>query len=271
MVESGAGYMVIAGTGVLPRIIKEDLPQAKILCIDIATPEIEPDITIGFGEVGRLLNFARENGVKKIIFAGGMSKPDFSKIRPDAEGAKLLAKIVAGRLFKFGKNDGGDDAILSKIINFLESKGFEVVAVNDVVKDLVAPKGIIAGNAPSSQMLEDIELGMTAAHNLGKLDIGQAVVVEDGVVLATENVEGTANLIARAGELKRSYGGVLVKACKPQQDVRVDLPSIGEQTILQLVAAGIAGVAVESGKSLLLEKQAIISRAEKSGIVVFGA
>ncbi len=264
-------YLIVAGTGILPGLIKESLPDAKVLGFVSDKAEIETDITISLGEVGKLIAFARANGLNKLIFAGGLAKPDFSQIKADTEGTKLLAKIIAGKFLCFGKKGMGDDSILSKVMEFMESRGLEVVGVQDVVKDLVAPSGLIAGTEPTPQMLEDIRLGMQAAHNLGKMDIGQAVVVEDGVVLATENVEGTADLIKRAGELKRSYGGVLVKACKPQQDIRVDLPSIGENTILQITAAGLAGVAVETGKSLLLGKEAIISRANQCKVFVYGA
>lgn len=268
---SGAEYLIIAGTGSLPRILKEHIPDSKVIGFNTDKPEIETDLIVSFGEVGKVLNFARDNGIDKIIFAGGLTKPDLSQIKPDAEGAKLLAKIVAGKLFSFGRASVGDDAILSKVISFMESKGFKIVGADEVANDLVAPKGLIAGNQPDQQMLDDIVLGITAAHNLGKLDIGQAVVVEDGIVLATEDVNGTEDLIRRAGELKRSYGGVLVKACKPQQDLRIDLPSIGEKTIIQIAAAGIAGVAVESGRSLVLDMEELQNRAKQCGVFVFGA
>ena len=266
-----AEYVIIAGTGSLPRILKENIPDAKVIGFHSDVPEIEADLMVSFGEIGKIINFGRENGIKKMIFAGALKKPEsFAQIKPDGEGAKLLARIVAGKIFTRGK-DVGDHSILSKIIDFMESRGFEIVAANDVVKELLAPAGLVVGAEPTTQMMEDILFGMNAAKNLGKMDIGQAVVVEDNSIIATENVHGTSDLIKRAGELKRSYGGILVKACKPQQDVRADLPSIGEHTIIQIAAAGLVGVAVESGRSLIIDREAVINRAKQLGVFVFGA
>lgn len=262
-----ANHLIIAGKGSLPRIVKDHLPGAKVVGYDSYPPDIETDLIVSFGEVGKVLNFAKENNCTKIVFAGAMQKPDLSKLNPDSEGRKLLAKIVAGKLFSFR----GDNNILTKVISFVESRGIEVVAAHEIVKDIVAQSGAIGSVQPSEQALEDIKLGMNAAHELGRLDIGQAVVVEDGVVLGMEGVEGTEFLISRAGALKKSYGGVLVKACKPQQDLRVDLPSIGEKTMLQMAAAGVSGVAVEAGKSLLLDKAEMIRFADQAGIFIYGA
>jgi DUF1009 family protein len=253
-----SGYLIIAGNGVLPRIIKENIPGCKIVGFDSDAPDIAPDLLTSFGQIGHIIEFAKQHNLQKIIFAGGMKKPDFSKIKPDVEGAKLLAKIMAGKLF------GGDNKLLSSIIKFLESRGFDVVGAHEAVPDLLAPEGLIAGPAPTNEQLEDIRIGLKEAHELGKKDIGQAVVIQHGTVTATEDDKGTQNLIVRA------KGGILVKGCKPQQDMRADLPSIGVDTIEQLKSAGIAGVAVEAGKSLLLEREKLINAANQAGIFIYG-
>lgn len=261
-----AEYMIIAGKGSLPKLVKENLPNSVVVGFDSDLPDIPCDLTTNFAQVGKVIEFAKSHDVSKIIMAGAMKKPDFSSIKPDAEGAVLLAKIAAGKIFG-GK---GDDFILRKVIDFLEGKKFQILGVHEVLKNILAPKGVIGSITPTPEQIADIEFGMAEAKKLGKKDIGQAVIIENQQLLATEDENGTANLIERAWDLKKSYGGVLVKGAKPQQDMRVDLPSIGLATINQLVKAGIKGVAIESGKSLLLEKEEMIAAANTQNIFIFG-
>ena len=163
-----------------------------------------------------------------------MHRPDIKSLSPDAEGVKLLAKIV-GTSF-FGKSFG-DDKLLSIITKYLEDKGFEIVGVQDVLKNIQAPKGVLGTVTPNEQQVKDIESGITVLKQLGNLDIGQAIVVEDGIVLAVEAVEGTAKMVERAGAFKKSYGGVLLKFKKAGQMDKVDLPVIGVDTISQIKTA----------------------------------
>ncbi len=263
-----AEYAIIAGKGELPLVILKQLPQAKVICFEGEHhPEIHPDLLTKFGKVSEILEFLKSNEVKKIIFAGAMRRPNLKEIGMDSEGAKLLAKIMTGSLF--GKSVG-DDKLLSVITKYLEEKGFEIVAPNEITGQLTTPKKNLSAATPDEAQKADIELGLNVLRKTGELDIGQAVVVEDGVVLAVEAVEGTAAMIERAGRLKKSYGGVLVKAKKTGQEERVDLPAIGVETIRQLQGAGIAGVALEAGGTMIISQDEVIKLANAGNIFVIG-
>jgi hypothetical protein len=255
-------YAIIAGKGELPLILAQALKDAKIICIDgEENPQLKPDLITKFGQVGMLIDYLKENNITHLIFAGGIKKPNLSEIKPDAEGAKLISKIIAGRLF------GGDNKLLSTIIKYLEGKGFQVAGAHEVVPNLITPRAVIGSIQP---FLSDIEIGLKAAHDLGKKDIGQAVIIEDGRIIATEDYNGTQDLIKRAGELKKTSKAFLVKACKPQQDKRVDLPAIGVDTVVQCSAAGIAGIALEAGSSIILNVEAVKQKADELGVFVVG-
>jgi len=261
-------YAVIAGKGNLPGLVLAELGNAKVICFEgESEPEVAADLLTRFGRIGQILEFLRGNNIKKIVFAGAMQRPDIKNLSPDAEGAKLLAKILAGSLFGKGL---GDDKLLSVITKFLEDKGFEVVGVQEVLKNILAGKGVMGKVQPDALQEEDIKTGMAVFEKIGGVDIGQSLVVEDGVVIAVEAVEGTAAMIARSGLLKKSYGGVLVKFKKPGQNDKVDMPSIGADTVAQAAAAGVRGIAIEAGEVLMIEKARIIEAADAAGVFVVG-
>lgn len=261
-------YAIFAGKGNLPKLVLAELKDAKVICFEGENePTVTPDLLTRFGKVGQVVEYLRENNIKKIIFAGAMQRPDLKNLSPDAEGAKLLAKIMAGSFFGRGF---GDDKLLGIITKFLEDKGFEVVGVQEVLEDILAPEGVLGRVKPNEQQMADIKTGVEALKKMGELDIGQAVIVEDGIVLAVEAAEGTTKMLARVGEIKKSYGGVLVKYAKPGQSDKADLPSIGVNTVAEVKAAGVSGIAVHAGNSLLLGREEIIASADAAEIFVIG-
>ena len=197
-------YAIFAGKGYLPKLVITELTQSgetpKIISFEgESNLEVTPDLVTRFGKVGFILDYLKENNIKKIIFAGAMHRPDLKTLSPDAEGAKLLAKIVAGSFFNKGF---GDDKLLSLLTKFLEDKGFEVVGAHEVLKDVLAPKGLLTKTNLVGNQENDVKIGIEVLQKIGALDIGQAVVVEDGIVLAIEATEGTAKMVERAGSLK---------------------------------------------------------------------
>lgn len=224
-----------------------------------------PHAVVRIGAVGEALKYLRDAGVKEIVMAGGIKRPSLASLRPDAAGAVLLKKL--GKAFF-----AGDDAILKAIIAFFEEEKFTIVAVDSILTDILADEGVLGKILPDKQAKSDIIIGMKAAKNLGALDIGQGVMVENGVILGTESADGTDMMIVNCGKLRKGKksSGVLVKAKKPEQEEKVDLPSIGVQTIENLHVAGFAGVAVEAHGSLLIDKFELIKKADEYGLFVIG-
>lgn len=264
---------IIAGSTELPRIIiesckREGRPYYVIAIEDNAEPatvENEPHSWIRLGEIGKALKQLRSEGVQELVLAGKVGRPKLANLRPDMKATLLLAKLGTNLL-------AGDNELLSGILEFLQSEGFTLVGVQDVLQDALTPVGQLGKHKPSRQLKGDITKGWRLAKACGELDIGQAVIIERGQILGVEGVEGTDKLIARcAAYPQHEQGqGVLVKALKPIQDARVDLPTVGVATIEGLKDAGFAGIAVEAGASLLLDKEAIIKRADELGIFILG-
>lgn len=222
-----------------------------------------PDAWSGLAKLGRTLALLRDAGCEEVVLAGRLRRPDLGAIRPDARGAKLLAALATTGF--------SDNAALSAIVAELEKEGFRVVGADDVLADLVAPAGALGRHAPSAEERRDIELAARVATTLGSLDVGQAAVVHGGVVLGVEAQEGTDALIRRCGDLRpAAAGGVLVKMCKPLQDRRVDLPSIGPATLAAARAAGLGGIAVEAGSALIVDRETVIRLADEAGLFVVG-
>lgn len=262
---------IIAGSGQLPQQLIEACNASQRPFFVICFEETEtvpfdgvPHARVRLGAVGEAIGYLKSAGVQDIVLAGGIRRPSLGSLRPDAAGARLLTRLST-------KFFAGDDAVLKTVMQFLEEEGFRVLGADTLLGGLLAAEGALGRIEPDAQALADMRLGMEAAKALGRFDIGQAVIVENGLVLAVEGAEGTDALINRCAGLKRTpRGGVLVKARKPQQDRRADLPSIGVQTVENAHAAGLAGIAVEAGASLLLERERTISAADTLGLFIVG-
>lgn len=265
---------IIAGSGELPRVLIQACQEMGrpyfVLALEDTAEEAtaalagEHYAVIRFGAIGKGFDILRKHHVSELVMAGRVTRPRIATIRPDLKGAKLLARIGAQLL-------SGDNALLSSIVTFLEEEGFRVAGAEEVVKELLTPEGMIGSIYPDKRAQADIETGARIARAIGALDIGQAVMVQNGIILGVEAIEGTDGLITRCAPLKlEEKGGVLVKVKKPQQERRVDLPTIGVETIERLAEQGFAGVAIEAGSSLILNRREVARRADALGVFVIG-
>jgi len=263
---------IIAGGGEAPRQLIEACQKLGrdffVICIeghaDPGLAEGLPHVWLSLGAGAKLKELGAEEGITDIVMLGRVKRPSLTEIKPDWFTLKVLTKI--------GMNSLGDDGLLRAIGKVMEEEGgVRVVGVADVFADLLAPSGVLTSRAPDEEALADIERGAAAARELGLADVGQAVVVQQGIVLGVEDSEGTDALIKRCAELKREGpGGVLVKVAKPQQDNRFDLPTIGPETVAAVVAAGFCGIAVEAGRSLIVEREKTVAAADAAGVFVVG-
>lgn len=265
---------IIAGSGDLPRVLIQACqemgrPYYVLALEDTAEEETaqlagEHYSVIRFGAIGKAFDILRKHDVSELVMAGRVTRPRIATIRPDLKGAKLLARIGAQLL-------SGDNELLSNIVTFLEEEGFRVAGAEDVVRDLLTPEGMIGSIYPDKRAQGDIETGARIARAIGALDIGQSVIVQNGLIIGVEAIEGTDGLISRCASLKvEDKGGVLVKVKKPQQERRVDLPTIGVETVERIAQMGFAGIAVEAGASLILNRREVARRADALGVFVIG-
>ena len=212
------------------------------------------------GQVARIVQALTKHGVTRAVMAGGVGRiRSLTQARPDLGMLKIAASLRSFR----------DDELLRGIAGYFEKQGVEIVAPTDYVKSVLAQKGHLAGPALTTVQQRDVELGREAATALGPVDVGQTVVVKDGVVLAVEAVEGTDACIRRAGKFG-GLGGVVVKRCKPTQDLRFDLPAAGPVTLEVMREAGAKVLAVEAGKTVLLDAQLLFADAAKLGLSIVG-
>ena len=270
-VSSAPKLGIVAGGGDLPvRLIETARAAGRafhVLAIkgqaDLALGDDIPHDWLRLGAAGAAIELLRATGCREIVFAGRIRRPSLGALMPDARTAKVLAKL-AGRAL-------GDDGLLRAVIAEFEAEGFRVVGADDVLGDLVMPAGQLGSRAPDETAAADIGLGIRVARAIGALDIGQAVVVQQGVVLGLEAAEGTDALIERCGALRREgAGGVLVKVKKPEQERRVDLPTIGPRTVALAAAAGLRGIAIEASQALLVDRERTIAEADRLGLFIVG-
>lgn len=267
---------IIAGRGSLPAFIA-DAAAADDVAVHIigiqgeADPEIErfPHTWMRWGEVGKLFAALETHRCKDLVIIGGVSRPDFKNVRIDLGAIKALPFLLSLR-------KGGDDHVLSRIVRFFEYKGYRVHGAGDVLPELLMPEGTLTRRAPSADDEADMALAFEVVRTLGRLDIGQAAVVASGYVLAVEAAEGTDAMLERCAEIKRqgrSHGtasGVLVKAPKPGQEERVDMPTIGPETIVKAAAAGLSGIAVAAQHVLIAECKHTIETADERKLFLCG-
>ena len=225
---------------------------------------------IALGQAGRFFRLAKAENCREVLFIGTVLRPPLSALRLDWHTIKLMPRVI--RFFR-----GGDDTLLSGVAGVAESGGLRVVGIKDVAPELLVPEGVLGRHQPSPRDCGDIDRALKLIATLGPFDVGQAAVVANGHVIAVEAAEGTDHMLARIAELRRlgrvtapGGVGVLVKAPKPGQDRRFDLPSIGPRTIALAAGAGLARLAVTAGSTMMAQAQETIASADRERIFVVG-
>lgn len=237
---------------------------------DPARVQDYPHLWGGLGQFGRFYRFARDRGCTEVVFIGTLTRPRIWRVWPDLKALSLLPRIV--RAFR-----GGDNHLLSVFGRLVEEHGFRLVGAHEIAPEILAPQGLMGARAPSESDRRDIARGLELLRVTGPFDIGQAAVVADNRVLAIEAAEGTDRMLERLaalrdeGTVKWAAGtGVLVKAPKPAQEVRIDLPTIGPQTVAMAARAGLAGIAVVAGGTVVAESEKIAAAADRARLFVLG-
>lgn len=262
---------ILAGGGPLPGYLIEacraaDRPVFVVAFEGQADAEVigdAPHAWVRLGAAEDALGRLRAEAVEEIVLAGPVRRPTLAELRPDRRAAKFLARGLLNK---------GDNGLLGAIVRTLEEEeGFRVVGADSVLAELKAPEGAFGREAPDEQAQADIVRGVRVLRATGSLDIGQAVVVQQGIVLGVEAAEGTRRLLERCGELRREgRGGVLVKLPKPGQETRADMPTIGTDTVAVAAASGLAGIAVGADATLVLDRASVVASADAAGLFVVG-
>ncbi|MCZ6604742.1 MAG: UDP-2,3-diacylglucosamine diphosphatase LpxI [Alphaproteobacteria bacterium] len=262
---------IVAGGGDLPLRVAEAARlsqrpyfilglegQAKHGCFDDL-----PHAWVRMGAFAEGIRLLREAQVRELVFVGTVRRPSLAELRPDAYATKVLSKSILRR---------GDDGLLRTLMEYLERElDVSFVGPDDLLGDLLAQPGQYGIHGPDENAMADIARGVDVASALGALDVGQSVVVQGGTVLGLEAAEGTDQLISRCEALGwEGLGGVLVKLAKPQQDRRADLPAIGKETIIAAAKAGLSGIAIEAGATLVLDRDEMIAVADEKGLFIIG-
>jgi DUF1009 family protein len=277
-VSGAAPLGLIAGGGELPRAVALAVREAgrKVFVVPLSGSVSEDwikDFPHEFhspGEPGRIIKALKAAGAADVLLAGRVDRPKFNEMKLDAKGVMLLPKAIAAA-------KKGDDALLRFIVGICEDEGLNAVSVADAAPALVAGEGALGRIAPNDEHRADIEQAFRIVHALGALDVGQAAVVCEGLALSVEAAEGTDTMLARVGTLRESLHGtpahrrgVLAKALKPTQDAKTDMPVVGVQTVKNAASVYLAGIAVEAGGALILDKRAVAAEADRLGLFVVG-
>jgi DUF1009 family protein len=258
---------LIAGNGEFPLEFAKAAKRQGLTVVAVAhegetLPELsqwaDTIVWIRVGQLGKLIKAFQEHGVRDVLMAGGIKKTRlFEGGLPDLRGAALLARMIAKK----------DDSILRAVAEELESEGITVRESTLYLDSLLAPPGVLTNRKPSKDEWKDIAFGWQMAKEIGRLDIGQTVVVKDQAVLAVEAIEGTDEAIRRGGRLCRE-GAVVVKICKPQQDLRFDLPATGLQTVRSMAEVKASCLAIEAGRTIMIQQEAVLNEANAAGITI---
>jgi hypothetical protein len=267
-IVSGGGSLPFAVADAAARRERRAVLFALRGCADSERVASYPHHWIGLGQVNRLCRLARQENCEDLVFIGTVVRPTIRQLCLDFGAFTLLPRLIA--MFR-----GGDDRLLSGVAAFFEQRGFRVVAAQEVAPEILVPEGVLGRCQPSKGDRSDIALGLSLLRAMGPFDVGQAVIVAEGHVLAVEAAEGTDEMLTQVAELRRkgrirSSGGVLVKAPKPAQDRRIDLPTIGPQTLAGAAHAGLAGIAVVAGEAIMAEPDRVTLAAERERIFIVG-
>lgn len=259
---------IVAGGGALPRrVVDRCLADGRPFFVfaiqNAAEPghyDDVPHVWIRLGAAGTYLKRAVEEGVQDLVMVGPVKRPSLPALRPDATALKVLTRIGARAL--------GDDGLLRAVIDYFETEyGWRVVGVETLLADMSPEAGQLGRHAPDGAARSDVERGQAVLAALAAADVGQAVVVQEGLVLGVEAIEGTDALIARCAGLKREGpGGVLIKCAKRGQELRADRPTLGPRTVESARDAGLRGIAVEAGRTLLVDRERMVAIADAAGM-----
>jgi DUF1009 family protein len=267
---------IIAGGGAIPQLIvhaceSENRPYTVVgLKGQADRLSCPPAILTRIGQAGKCFKKFREDKVSSVVMAGKVHRPGLIDLRPDWRTIKFLTR--AGVRAFTSKDSVGDDRLLRLVISEIEREGFSVVGIDSVLSHLVASPGVIGGTQPTEKDHQDIETGLVAARQHGAADRGQAVVVNDGDVVAREGNAGTDRLIRDAGDSLMNGGKpILVKTSKPQQDRRADLPVVGPETIEACIESGFRGIAIEAGGTLIVDRETSVEMADRAGLFIYAA
>ena len=261
---------IIAGMGELPVIIAKDARERgyKVITVALETlASLEMDSVsdeirwVNPGKFGELIDILKKHQIKEAIMAGKVPKSLLfkSKITPDLRAVKLLFSI----------KDKSDDAILNAITKELAGEGIEIIDTTKFSPHLLTPVGCLTRKKPDEEQWKDIEFGWKIAKEIGKLDIGQTVVIKGKAVMAIEAIEGTDEAILRGGKWAGD-GAVVVKVSKPQQDMRMDVPAVGPDTLKSMENVNAKVLALEAHRSMIVDRETVIRVAESAGIVIVG-
>ncbi len=258
---------IIAGNGAYPLLLAESARKAGVTKVVAAafTNETRSELSelvdeiewLRVGQLGRLLNYFREAKVSHAMMAGQIAPKNLFDLRPDWKALLVLTRVKRRNA----------ESLFGAIANELAGIGVELLPAFTFLEDLLAPAGLVAGRALSKREEADVDFGFEIAKEMSRLDIGQTVVVKNGTVLAVEAFEGTNEAMKRGGALARK-GAIVVKVAKPNQDMRFDVPVIGAATIAIAAEAKVRCIAVEAGRTLLLEKEELLAAAAQSGVSV---
>ncbi len=275
---SGGRLAIVAGGGDLPRRVAEQARRTgrnpfvvglkgfveQALLQEFNGPELS------VGELGKLIQLMKKEGCEEMVFAGWLKRPDFGSLKLDLKGAVSLPKILAAAT-------KGDDALLRSVMDVFSDAGFRIIGADDVLNDLLVAAGPLGAIIPAPEHWPDIKRAAEVAQISGSLEIGQGAIACAGLILAVEAQEGTDRMLARIPDLipeirgtREARRGVLVKRPKPQQERRIDLPTIGVTTVEGAAKAGLAGIAVEAGAALVVDREKVAAAANAAGIFIYG-
>ena len=263
---------IIAGGGDIPKALIERCKEQKrdyfVVAIEgnadknLITDDV-PHIWLRIGQAGTGFKKLAEEKVEEVVMIGTIHRPSFKDLVPDLRTTAFFAKL--------GIKSIGDDGILRALVKELEGEGLIVRGIQEVMPEILIREGVLGKIKPSKQAMADIERAVQVATELGRLDVGQAVIVQQGLVLGVEGIEGTGELIRRCGTYRRKgEGGVLVKIRKPQLDMRIDLPTIGDRTVVAAKEAGLSGIVLHASNGLIANEKETIKLANKYGLFVMG-
>jgi DUF1009 family protein len=257
---------IISGRGELPQLLAKTIKllekEAIIIHIDqkdsISWEENFTYYIVNLGSVGGIISLLQDNNIKKVMFAGSITSPQFKDIKLDAVGVGLMAEIAKRRI-------KGDDNILTAICDFLEKKGFQVIGPQMILEKLQVKEGLLGKISVDIRSKEDVKLGIDVLKELSKFDIGQAIVVNDGHIVAIEAAEGTDKMLERVASL-HNKGGVLIKLKKLNQNINIDMPTIGLETAKNAYRAGLEGIVIEANSVFVLNKLEVIQFTDDNGL-----